>query len=302
MPNTLTNDGDFAMARRTTLLACLLGCLHVAACSDNPVIPDEPNRPPVADARIRVDGRALDEQADGGAEALKLPLAAGVDSVEVTLDATQSSDQDGRVMRYRWLSATPVPDGGVGALAYTRPNPMADGGVEVVSAGGRYVPGAEPGTKPGAHKGAADWPDDVERPVVELGEGAWTFSLWVTDDDGATSTPDTITILVGDAASGGGPEVEACVAEVLPSVPEACSRCLCGIESCRGTVVQSACNADCWGLIQCIGAMCPDFAAMAAMMDFSCVTTNCSAFLAGATAATPAGMCIRMCPAECATM
>ena len=294
MPNTLTQLGDLAMARRSILLACTLAAL-CAACSDNPVIPDEPNRRPVADARIRVDGKALDEHVDGGAEALKVPLAAGTDSVEVTLDATKSTDADGKVTTYRWLSATSVPDGGIGALSYMM-------GETVKNAGGRYVPESELGAAPGARKGVADWPEDVERPKVELGEGAWSFSLWVTDDDGAISNPDTITILVGEAASGGGPEVAACVADVLSTVPEACSTCLCGIESCRATVVESACNADCWGLIQCIGAMCPDFASMAAMMDFSCVTTNCSAFLAGATAATPAGMCIRMCPAECATM
>lgn len=294
MTRTLTHHGDLAMARHLTLLCGLLACSLLAACTDNAVVPDSPNRRPVADARIRVDGKAVDEKVD--AEALKIPLAAGVDSVEVTLDATESTDADGKVTSYRWLSATSVPDGGVGALSYT-------GAMGVVSAGGRFVPGAEPGgDKPGAREGVADWPEDVERPVVELGEGAWSFSLWVTDDDGAVSSPDTVTVLVGDAASGGGPEVEACIADVLDSVPEECSRCLCGIESCRATVAETACNADCWGLIQCIGTMCPDFAAMAMAMDFSCVTTNCSAFLAGATAATPAGMCIRMCPAECAAM
>jgi hypothetical protein len=293
MTRTFTQPGDLAMARHLILLGGLLGCGSLfAACTDNAVVPDDPNRRPVADARIRVDGNAVDEKTD--AEALKIPLAAGVDSVEVTLDATKSTDADGRVASYRWLSATSVPDGGVGALSYM-------GATGVVAAGGRFVPGAEPGAMAGAREGVADWPEDVERPVVELGEGAWSFSLWVTDNDGATSSPDTVTVLVGEGASGGGPEVEACIAEVIPTVPDACSRCLCGVESCRGAVVQSACDENCWGLIQCIGAMCPDFAAMAAMMDVSCVTGNCSAFLAGGTAAMPVGMCIRNSCAEACT-
>ena len=36
--------------------------------------------------------------------------------------------------------------------------------------------------------------------------------------------------------------------------------------------------------------------------DYSCLTTNCMEFLGGATAATPVGQCINMCPDECRAM
>jgi hypothetical protein len=78
---------------------------------------------------------------------------------------------DGTIVAYRWLSATP-PDAG---------------------AGRELAQGEQPG-----------WPDDVAQPRVTLGEGAWAFSLWVTDNEGAVSDPDTIKLIVGEA-----PEVDA---------------------------------------------------------------------------------------------
>jgi hypothetical protein len=94
-------------------------------------------------------------------------------SVSVTLDGSQSSDSDGHIVEYRWLSATKPPDGG----------------------SGRYVP---PGQMP-------SWPDDEVQPKVSLPEGVWTFSLQVTDDKGATSVADTVTITVGNAPVAGAP-------------------------------------------------------------------------------------------------
>ncbi len=192
--------------------------------------------------------------------------------VTVTLTGSGSSDDDGVIQTYRWFSADTAPDAGMG----------------------------ERGVPAGA---AENWPDDVMNPMVALDQGKYRFSLWVIDDDGATSEPDTVEISVGSDP------VEECVGGVVPAVAPPCATCLCGIsDMCRGAVVESACDEACWGLIRCIGSKCPDFAAMAAMSNFSCLTMNCmaeyTASQAGATpmGATPAGACARMCPAECAAM
>ncbi|MET0388983.1 MAG: hypothetical protein ABW321_23620 [Polyangiales bacterium] len=80
--------------------------------------------------------------------------------VRVTLDASESSDADGRVVDYRWYSGN-AGDGGVG-------------------------------------RGGPD-PDDTERPTIDLDEGVWVFTLFVIDDAGGVSLPTTVTIMVGDA-------------------------------------------------------------------------------------------------------
>jgi hypothetical protein len=85
--------------------------------------------------------------------------------VEIQLDGRASSDADGRVVEYRWLSAT-----------------QRDGGAD------RVFPEGED----------RDWPRDVAQPKVVLGEGAWSFSLWVVDDQGGISDPDTFRLFVGE--------------------------------------------------------------------------------------------------------
>lgn len=215
------------------------------------------------------DARAVDPATNMAVEGM-LEVASAGEPVTITLDGTQSRDAQGPVAVYRWLSATMD----------------ADAGLSRVVATGQTV----------------DWPADTARVDVVLDQGEWVFNLWAGDEQGNFSLPDTIKVKVGAADP-----VAECVGQIAEVVSEPCRMCLCGIESCRPMVMQSACDGACWELIQCIGANCPDFQAMAAMMDYSCLTTNCmaqyTASMAGATpmGATPAGACARMCPAECST-
>lgn len=127
-------------------------------------VDDTTNRLPVAVARaLDSSGMPVDSSVNHGSGPI-FPFTGK--AANVTLDGTASYDMDGTIVAYRWLSAT-SPDGGAG----------------------RELPqGAEPG-----------WPDDVKQPLVELGAGAWEFSLWVTDNEGAVSDPSTIKLIVGDA-------------------------------------------------------------------------------------------------------
>ena len=45
------------------------------------------------------------------------------------------------------------------------------------------------------------WPADEAMTSVELGPGLWAFSLWVRDNKGAWSAPDTIRLIIGSAPS-----------------------------------------------------------------------------------------------------
>src|SRR5262249_14230995 len=157
------------------------------------------NQPPIADARVLVDGKGVNERTDGP-DALKFGYSGA--PVTLTLDASKSSDPDGKITAYRWLSGTTAPDGGI-----PLPNGMG-------------------GSRRGVPLGAApDWPEDVVAPQIELDKGIWAFSLWVVDDEGAISTPDSIKITIGDVVD---PVVQQCADHVLKSEPEACRRCVCG--------------------------------------------------------------------------
>jgi hypothetical protein len=143
------------------LLAAL--CVLGLGCGET-YVDDGTNRLPVAIARaLDSSGMLVDSNANNGLGPI-FPFAGK--AIEVTLDGTASNDMDGTIAEYRWLSGT-RPDAGAG----------------------RELP---PGEQPG-------WPEDVPQPRVQLGEGAWTFSLWVTDNQGAVSEPDTIKLIVGDA-------------------------------------------------------------------------------------------------------
>jgi hypothetical protein len=232
-------------------LLCAAAIVASIGCRENPLVPDG-NILPTANA-------GPDQMLDYAGS-----------PVTVMLNGSASTDDDGVIQTYRWLSGDLAPDGGVGD---------------------RAVPAGAP----------ANWPDDGMNPSVVLDQGRYRFSLWVTDDEGATSEPDTVEISVGSDP------VQECIAGVVPAVATACTTCMCGLDDmCRAQVVETACDATCWALIQCIGANCPDFAAMAAMADYSCLMANCMAqFTAsqgGATpaGATPAGACARRCPTECA--
>jgi hypothetical protein len=223
----------------------------------------DPNNAPVALAR------AVDP-------ATNMPVAGMVQvpyngaPATVTLDGMGSTDDDGHITRYQWQSGNSDPDAGMS----------------------RSVPAGE----------AMDWPADRGRTDVALEQGQWTFVLYVQDDKGVYSDPDTIVVNVGTD-----PVME-CADMIVDGVADACKLCMCAIESCRPMVIESACNAECWALIQCIGANCPNFQMMAAMSDFSCLTGNCmaqyTANMGGSTpmGATPAGACARMCPADCTSM
>jgi hypothetical protein len=206
-------------------------------------------------------------------------LSSNCDELDCDFDASGSSDSDGTIVTYRWLSAT-----------------LADGG-------GRLIPGFEDDDAgPTAEESDEDtgrgYPADEAKPRVMLPQGFWSFALWVIDDRGAVSDQDTVTIQVGD--TGPAPEVLMCMGDVLDVVTEECKLCICSSsDTCREAVV--ACNEDCWGLIGCIADNCPDFAAMAAAGDFACYLDNCAQFGAGSTLAQAAGDCVTPCATECAT-
>jgi hypothetical protein len=242
----------------------------ISGCREDPTIKPA-NLLPVADARVLRDGKSVDEITDGP-DALKFPYSGT--PVAIRLDGSQSSDPDGTVSTYRWLSGTVAGDGGI---------PLPSG----MGVSRRWVPAGSP----------VDWPDDIAMPEVTLDMGIWSFTLWVTDDRGAISTSDTVKITIGSVVD---PVVQQCADNVVKTEPEACRLCVCGqSEMCRTVVTSDVCDQTCWDLINCVASHCPDFVAMAAMMDYSCLTMNCMPYLAGAAPASPAGACFRACPNDC---
>ena len=170
--------------------------------------------------------------------------------VAVHLDGSKSSDQDGRIVEYLWRSADDGEDGGA-------PSSDLD-------------------------------PPDVERPTLELGQGSYTFTLWVRDDKGAVSAPDNVTVRVGVD-----PVVE-CKNSLPAAFPSTCGACVCGVnDACRAAV--KGCDATCFALIGCIAMNCPDTS------DIACITGKCADSLGGANGAmafTPPG-CFTTCMNEC---
>jgi len=147
-------------SRRALLVSAL--CLCTAGCRTTYVDPGD-NRLPVAVARA-IDPQAtpVDSSANDGLGPI---FPSDGEAIEIVLDGKASHDLDGTVVSYQWLSAT---KSGAGA-------------------GREVAPGEEP-----------NWPEDVPQPRVKLEPGTWSFSLWVTDDEGAVSDPDTITLIVGE--------------------------------------------------------------------------------------------------------
>jgi hypothetical protein len=175
--------------------------------------------------------------------------------VAVTLNGGASKD-DGKIVKYQWLSG----DKG--------PMDRGRGGVD---------------------------PADVEQPVVMLGMGTFKFVLWVTDDDGVVSEPDSVSVTVGGGSGADDPAVLECAANVFDMVTDPCKKCICLSADCRPKVIESACDESCWELIQCIATMCPNYA----NGDTACVGTMCSAFLGGITGAMGAGSCVVPCADMC---
>src|SRR5262249_22092108 len=140
----------------------------------------------------------------------------------------------------------------------------------------------------------ANWPGNTESPVVDLDKGIWSFSLWVVDDLGAISKPDTIKITVGSVVD---PVVQQCADKVISTEPAAVRQCVCADDDmCSMAVTADKCDQSCWDLMKCVAAACPKFVMT---MDVACLTMNCSAFLAGVNGATPAAPCFAMCPNDC---
>jgi hypothetical protein len=276
-----------------------LGLLFVISCHDSLPIRD-PNLPPIADARV------------AGMEAKMVTLPYEGKPVAVMLDGSHSSDPGGSIVTYRWLSGTPAkpPAGGAGTgaagkgTAGTAAAGTAAGGMSgaagmsaagsaaagsggAKSASGRWVPPGE----------SSDWPADEAMTTVMLGEGVYTFVLWVTDNKGAVSQPDTLKVTITPPID---PQVQACVDTAYPNAPRNCVVCVCGeSDMCRAAANASVCGADCWGLLNCISTKCPNYMPGG---DTSCLGTNCSSFLSGASGATMIGGCIiPMCSTQCAS-
>lgn len=252
------DDTSFARA-----LLGLLATLALAGCLDS-LDGAEANRPPVAVARVE------------GMMGSQVTVPFMGSPVTITLDGSESSDAEGPLKAHRWFSGTPSsgPSGAAGA--------DEDAGSE--SESGRWVPEGAP----------KDWPEDVIKPVVELGEGQYSFVLWVIDERGVVSDPSTLNVTVATPLE---PVVQACVDNVVDTVPMDCKVCVCGVsDTCRAAVVESACNADCWGLISCIGSNCPGFMPGG---DTSCVVSSCARFLTGAAASGMVAPCLPTCTDSC---
>ena len=181
--------------------------------------------------------------------------------INITLDGSKSRDLDGKVVRYDWRLV--APEAGDGGMAMSMPDAGADDALD---------------------------PRNVVKPKLELGRGTYTFILWVSDDGGAVSEPDTVTVKVG------GDPVQECVAASYEGLDEPCRQCLCEqSEACQKAVPN--CGKDCIGLIGCIAGFCPDFTMT---MDTSCVITNCGKWIAGGMGgASAAGSCVQPCATQC---
>jgi hypothetical protein len=180
--------------------------------------------------------------------------------VSVTLDGSKSRDLDGKVTEYEWRPV--ILD-------------ASDGGMPVDA---------------GASADDALDPRNVAKPKLELARGTYHFTLWVRDDGGALSKPDTVMIKIG------GDPVQECIAGAYEVLDDGCRQCLCDQgEACQKAV--PACSGDCWGLIGCIAAFCPTFTMD---MDINCVGMNCARFVAnGQTGAMAAGACVQPCADAC---
>jgi hypothetical protein len=155
---------DFYFMLRSRIRACVPALWLALAgqhCQDQSglLVPDR-GLTPRAEARV----------AGQEGEVVTIPFTG--EPITLTLDASRSVDPDGRITRFRWLSGVRNPAAGSGATESRRVVPD----------------GADP-----------DWPDDVEKPQVSLGEGSYAFSLWVTDDQGLVSAPDVLRVVVAAA-------------------------------------------------------------------------------------------------------
>ena len=248
----------------------LLGLSSALACDPSLAVPDA-NGIPTAVARVLgEDARSVEIDYEGS-------------PVEVTLDGSKSSDPEGPIKRYRWLSGT-LASGGGAAAGSGGGSDMDDGGTAMGGTVERWVPEGED----------QNWPEDVVRPKITLPEGRFKFTLWVDDQLDIVSEPSTVEVIVRAPLS---PEVMACVETVDESVSPACSACVCAVdEDCRMAAAAELCGPDCWGLVACIAEKCPDYVTT---MDASCLLANCADVLSGAAGARMVGRCVVPCAAQC---
>jgi len=178
-------------------------------------------------------------------------------AVTVTLDASLSADPDGTIATYRWLSGLDV-DGGV----------IGRGGVD---------------------------PDDEVSPTLTLEAGTWEFTLFVIDNEGEVSSPDTVTIQVGSALP---PKVAACMAAAASTITDACKQCVCETDDmCRELFV--ACDEACWTFYTCVENNCSDITSQVPIdtnAARTCTVDNCSAHLGGVGPWLPLEPCVRRDP------
>ncbi|HMJ10628.1 MAG TPA: PKD domain-containing protein [Polyangiaceae bacterium] len=258
------------------LLAVLVACgeSHPSDADADANANAKPNEPPVAVARVVLARGPADETTFAEKQdALAFDFSGA--PIDVQLDGTASSDEDGEIEKYEWQSAGLVDDDGT---------PLPDD---------TKVPSHLP------ERNEQAWSADVPVPTVRIAEpGVYTFNLWVTDDMGATGEPDRVTFRVGTSND---ETATQCKSSVAASVPAECSQCLCGAsDMCQQVIAETSCREPCWGLLRCLNQNCPNFRSMAMAMDFSCVTSNCGAHLAaGQRGANPVIPCLGMCPDEC---
>ena len=185
---------------RAMLITCAL--LPLGACRDLAAAPAIPSNPPIARA---------------GADQT-LVLEQGALEVNVTLDGTGSTDNDGEVVSYIWLS----------------------GDSEEVDGGGIRRSGPDP--------------DNIAMPTITLEQGQWKFVLWVEDDAGRVSNPDVVVITVGDKLPPTAP-VQMCMDMSLQSISADCRRCACELdEACMELV--PGCDQGCWDMALCTNEKC----------------------------------------------
>jgi hypothetical protein len=199
-------------------LVLVLAGAAASACRDTPLAVNViSNMPPIADA----------------GEAQTLDYSGS--PVTVTLDASGSTDPDGKIVGYRWLSGNKG-DGGVG-------------------------------------RGGPD-PKDVEHPEVKLGEGVWVFTLFVYDNDGGISQPSNVMITVGNAVAPEVSECADTALDTIPETCRTCvcgvsDMCRMAIAGCNQgcfdfyKCVQSMCgeyvNVDQDKLTSCVTMGCSAF-------------------------------------------
>jgi hypothetical protein len=279
-----------------------LGLLFVTSCTETLAIPD-PNNLPVANASVvGKEGKSV-----------SFPVFMG-QPIAVTLDGSQSSDKGGTLVTYRWLSGTPAKPAAGGAGTGAAGTSAAGAGAAGMSSAGMSAAGmsaagmSAAGTTAAGSGGAKstgtrwvppgeapDWPADQPMVTVMLGEGEYSFVLWVIDNKGAVSAADTITVTISRPIDA---QTQACVDTAYPSAPHNCVVCVCGeSDTCRAAANASVCGADCWGLLNCISTKCPTYMPGG---PTDCLVTNCSSFLAGGTGASMIGGCIvPSCSTQC---